>query len=250
VVIRNPGRTRSPIRLGQLIEENDDIRRSPEQVRYFSCALQSPIVAPGYHDFMEFSAVVRRRRMVRDFADRPVATEVVEGILASALRAPSAGFSQGWAFLVLTESSDRARFWPFVPTRVANSPKIQLAPLVVVPLAHKNAYLERYSQPDKGWEDQDESRWPAPYWFIDTGMASLLILLSAIDEGLDACFFGIEPEYLSPFRQEFGVPEEFAPLGGIAVGYRDVDLAPQSDVVASRRKNSDQVIHRGRWNQH
>jgi nitroreductase len=199
---------------------------------------------------MEFSEVVRRRRMVRDFADRPLPPEVIERILASALRAPSAGFSQGWAFLALTESIDRARFWPFVPTRVENSPDIQRAPLVVVPLAHKNAYLERYAEPDKGWQDRAEARWPAPYWYIDTGMAALLILLSAIDEGLDACFFGIEPEFLSPFREEFGVPEEFAPLGGIAVGYRALNLAAQSDRVASRRKSVDQVIHRGHWDQH
>lgn len=199
---------------------------------------------------MEFSEVVRRRRMVRDFADRPLAPEVIERILASALRAPSAGFSQGWAFLALTDAKDRARFWPSVPTRVENSPDIQRAPLVVVPLAHKSAYLERYAEPDKGWQDRAEARWPAPYWFIDTGMAALLILLSAIDEGLDACFFGIEPEFLSPFREAFGVPEEFAPLGGIAVGYRAPNLAAQSERVASRRKSVDDVIHRGHWDQH
>jgi len=67
---------------------------------------------------MEFSEVVRRRRMIRHYSDKPLAPEVVERILASALRAPSAGFSQGWAFLALTDPADRARFWPFVPTRV------------------------------------------------------------------------------------------------------------------------------------
>ena len=46
--------------------------------------------------------MVRRRRMVRDYdPDRPVPADVRERLLAHALRAPSAGFSQGWAFLVL-----------------------------------------------------------------------------------------------------------------------------------------------------
>jgi nitroreductase len=188
--------------------------------------------------------------MVRDFTDQPLASDVIERILASALRAPSAGFSQGWAFLALTQEEDRARFWPFVPARVENSPSIQLAPLVIVPLAHKDAYLERYAEADKGWRDRAEARWPAPYWFIDTGMAALLILLSAVDEGLDACFFGIQPENLDPFRQQFGVPEDFAPIGGISVGFRARDLAPQSDQVAQRRKGMAQVIHRGHWDQH
>ncbi|WP_267880776.1 nitroreductase family protein [Streptomyces sp. HGB0020] len=101
---------------------------------------------------MEFSEVVRRRRMIRHYSDKPLSPEVIERILASALRAPSAGFSQGWAFLALTDPADRARFWPFVPTRVEQTPTMQDAPLVVVPLAHKAAYLNRYAEPDKGWE--------------------------------------------------------------------------------------------------
>jgi nitroreductase len=199
---------------------------------------------------MEFSEVVRRRRMVRDYSERPLAPDVIERILDSALHAPSAGFSQGWAFLALTDPHDRARFWPFVPTRVEGSPRIQNAPLVVVPLASKGVYLERYAEPDKGWEDRAEDRWPAPYWFIDTGMASLLMLLSAVDEGLGACFFGIQPEYIGPFREEFDVPETYAPIGAISVGYRADDLAPQPPGVAQRRKSLSDVVHRGRWNQH
>ncbi|RPF33814.1 nitroreductase family protein [Streptomyces sp. TLI_185] len=199
---------------------------------------------------MEFSEVVRRRRMIRHYSDEPLAPEVIERILASALRAPSAGFSQGWAFLALTAPADRARFWPFVPTRVENTPTMQDAPLVVVPLAHKAAYLERYAEPDKGWEDRAEARWPAPYWHIDTGMAALLMLLTAVDEGLGACFFGIMPEHLQPFREEFGVPEEYAPIGGITVGYRADELPPQSNRIAERRRSADDVIHRGQWGRH
>ena len=185
--------------------------------------------------------------MVRDFTQQPISPDVVERILATALRAPSAGFSQGWAFLALTQAEDRARFWPFVPARVEGSPSIQHSPLIVVPLANKNVYLDRYAEKDKGWLDREEARWPVPYWFIDTGMAALLILLSAIDHGLDACFFGIQPEFIEPFRAEFGVPSQYTPIGGIAVGYRSPDLAPQGDQVAKRRKGVDEVVHRGQW---
>ncbi len=185
--------------------------------------------------------------MVRDFTTQPIDPDVAERILATALRAPSAGFSQGWAFLALSEASDRARFWPFVPARVEGSPAIQNAPFVVVPLANKNVYLDRYAEKDKGWLDREEARWPVPYWYVDTGMAALLILLSAIDEGLDACFFGIQPEYIEPFREQFSVPSTYTPIGGIAVGYRSPDLAPQGGQVAQRRKGVDQVVHRGQW---
>ena len=185
--------------------------------------------------------------MIRHYSDRPLPPETIERVLANALRAPSGGFSQGWAFLVLTEKADRARFWPFVPTRVEQTPTMQDAPLVVVPLAHKATYLERYAEPDKGWEDRAESRWPAPYWFIDTGMAALLMLLTAVDEGLGACLFGIMPEHLGPFRAEFGIPSDYAPIGGITIGFRADDAPPQSPAVEQRRRNVADVMHRGQW---
>lgn len=199
---------------------------------------------------MEFAEVVRRRRMIRHYTDQPLEPAVIERVLANALRAPSAGFSQGWAFLALTDPADRARFWPFVPTRTEQTPTMRDAPLVIVPLAHKMTYLERYAEPDKGWEDRAESHWPAPYWFIDTGMAALLMLLTAVDEGLGACFFGIMPENLQPFRDEFGIPAEYAPIGGITVGYRSDDAPPPSPAVAERRRDPAEVIHRGQWGRH
>src|SRR3954470_14723948 len=121
---------------------------------------------------MEYRDVLRRRRMVRHYSNEPLEPEVAERILASALRAPSAGFSQGWEFLALTASEDRERFWPFVPTSLAPAPGLRHARLVVVPMADKQVYLDRYAEPDKGWDDHAEERWPVPYWHIDTGMAA------------------------------------------------------------------------------
>jgi nitroreductase len=196
--------------------------------------------------------------MVRQFADRPIEPAVVERILASALRAPSAGYAQGWAFLALTEAEDLARFWPFVPNQTRHTPAMQNAPLVIVPMAHKASYLARYAEADKGWEDRAEAKWPAPYWYIDTGMATMLMLLSAIDEGLDAFLFWIMPQaregrpdseipaHLGRFREEFGIPEEYHPIGAIAIGYRADDL-PAERTDDGRRRGVDDVVHRGQW---
>src|SRR3712207_9299478 len=69
-------------------------------------------VGLGQGGGVDFAEVVRRRRMVRDYdPDRPVPPEVRERLLEHAIRAPSAGFSQGWAFLVLESPEERARFW-------------------------------------------------------------------------------------------------------------------------------------------
>jgi nitroreductase len=199
---------------------------------------------------MEFSEVVRRRRMIRHYSDRPLAPAVIERVLANALRAPSAGFAQGWAFLALTDAADRARFWPFAPDRVENTPTMQNAPLVVVALAHKDTYLDAYAEPGAPWPDRSEAHWAAPYWHIDTGMAALLMLLTAVDEDLGACFFGIMPENLDPFRVEFGVPGDYDPIGAVSVGYRADDLPPQGAHIRERRRAAADVVHRGQWGQH
>jgi nitroreductase len=188
--------------------------------------------------------------MIRHYSDRPVAPDVIERVLASALRAPSAGFAQGWAFLALTAAADRARFWPFVPDRVEGTPTMQDAPLVVVVLAHKDAYLDAYAQPGAPWPDRSESHWAAPYWFVDTGMAALMMLLTAVDENLGACFFGIMPENLDPFRAEFAVPGEYHPIGAVTVGYRADDLPPQSPRIKELRRDAADVVHRGQWGTH
>ena len=78
------------------------------------------------------------------------------------------------------------------------------APLLIVPMSDKQAYLDRYAEPDKGWTDRDEARWPVPYWDVDAGMASLLVLLTAVDEGLGACFFGVPADKVAGLRAAFG----------------------------------------------
>jgi nitroreductase len=199
---------------------------------------------------MEFGEVVRRRRMVRDYdPSRPVPAEVVERLLEHAIRAPSAGFSQGWAFLVLTEPDDRALFWSVTTT--ADAPdgwltRMSRAPLLVVVLSSKDAYLDRYAEPDKGWTDKDEARWPVPYWDVDAGMAALLMLLTAVDEGLAACFFGIQPSEHPRFHQAFGVPDEYTAIGCIAVGYAG-SRDRRSPSLRRGRRGVEEVVHRGRW---
>jgi nitroreductase len=185
--------------------------------------------------------------MVRQYdEERRVPDEVIDRLLRAAVRAPSAGFSQGWAFLVLDTPDDVGRF------RRAVTPETDpdrwfaaqvRAPLIIVPHANKDAYLDNYARPEKGFTERSEAWWPAPYWDIDAGFATLLILLAAIDEGLGACFFGIPKERTDAYRDAFGVPDSFRPIGAISVGY---STEPPKDFSRERRPLSE-VVHRGRW---
>jgi nitroreductase len=198
---------------------------------------------------MEFQDVVRKRRMVRSFERKELPTRVVERIVRNAQRAPSAGFSQGWAFLVLEGLAKTKQYWDAVGPDDHHGFSWQdlfNAPLLIVCLSNKSAYLDRYAEPDKGWTDRSESHWPVPYWDIDTGMAALLILLTAVDAGLGALFFGIPPEKIGLFRETFGIPSELQPIGTVAVGYTKPNDPPSPSLKRGHRAAAE-VIHRGHW---
>jgi len=205
---------------------------------------------------MEFQDVVDRRRMVRNYAETPVDPAIVERALRNATHAPSAGFSQGWAFLVLDSPDDVRRWWETTtdPADLANPDTwlagMMRAPVVIVPCSSKAAYLRRYAESDKGWVDQDEARWPVPFWHMDAAMASLLILLTAVDADLGGCFFGVPVDKDAAVRAEFGIDPDFDPVGVITLGHRTSDTGAVGSPARRRRKPLEAVVHRGHWSGH
>lgn len=203
---------------------------------------------------MELAEVLRRRQMQRAYdPDRPVAAESLAVVTAAALRAPSAGFTQGVSLLVLVDPADRNGFWTATsksdgaPSRWVRG--MRAAPVVVVLWTSREAYLARYAEADKGWTDRDESRWSAPYWFVDAGMAAMAVLLAAVDEGLGACFFGVPPQRVAALRTQFGVPEDQIPVGALTLGHPAPASTTSTTGSPTRRPRRDpaDLIHRGRW---
>jgi nitroreductase len=205
---------------------------------------------------MEFQDVVDRRRMVRNYSDEPVDPAIVERALRNATHAPSAGFSQGWGFLLLDTPDDVRRWW-----QVATDPEsladpddwltgMMRAPVVIVPCSSKAAYLRRYAEPDKGWTDQGEGPWPVPYWHMDAAMATLLILQTAVDAGLGACFFGIPVDNDAALRAEFGIDPDFDPIGVVTLGHRTVDTGNAGSPARRPRRPLTDVVPRGQWSAH
>ncbi len=203
---------------------------------------------------MEFHEVVSRRRMVRRFdPDRPVPAAALEEVLYAAQRAPSAGFSQGWDFVVLAEADDRARFWQATrdPELAPDAPVdgwlagVSGAPVLVLCLSDPDTYLDRYAEPDKGWTDRDPARWPVPYWDVDTGMAAMLMLLAAVDQGVGALFFGVPPARHDEVRRGHGIPPNRRLVGVVALGY---ELTRTDGSSRTRRRRAPaEVVHRGHF---
>jgi nitroreductase len=202
---------------------------------------------------VDFSEVIRRRRMVRDFDDRPVDAALLDRLLDAARRAPSAGNTQGWHFVVLEGSAQTKPFWDAALPPGDRRERFRWqgllrAPVVVIPLADRRAYLDRYAEPDKAATGlSEEDRWPVPYWQLDTAFATMLLLLAATDAGLGALFFGIfhgEAAVLAAL----GVPDGLTPIGAVAVGHPRPDRPDAPGRSASRpRRSVGAVVHRGRW---
>src|SRR2546430_823340 len=142
---------------------------------------------------MEFTEVVRKRRMIRHFTSEPVAPEVIDRMLDLARHAPSAGFTQGQSFIVVTRPDLRKEIGRLCGEEEYVSsgfhPFVSEAPVLVIPCTSEAAYHRRYQQPDKLKEDGTEIEWPVPYWHMDIGCSVMILLLAAVDEGLSAGYF-------------------------------------------------------------
>ena len=165
--------------------------------------------------------------MVRGYDPaRPLDRGSVDRLIDLALRAPSAGFTQGSHFLVLDDAADRTAFWTTTTDPATPADEwltgLQTAPVLLMVCSERAAYERRYARPDKaglGRPATLEDRWPVPYWDVDAGMAALLILLGAVDAGLGACLFGVPTERVASVRTRFGLPATFVPVGMVSLGY-------------------------------
>jgi nitroreductase len=196
---------------------------------------------------MEFRDVIRRRRMVRNYGTEPVQPDVLDRIVDAGLRAPSAGNSQGFGFVIVTDPATRQAI-----ARVAEEeeyvaagfdPWISRAPAHIVITVSEEVYRDRYSQPDKLGPDGEEIDWPVPYWWIDSGAALMAVLLAAVDEGLAAGFLGVHS--VPDLSAVLGIPSHHTPIGVVTVGHPLPDR--RSGSLARGRKPRETVVHRERW---
>ena len=196
---------------------------------------------------MDFADVVRKRRMVRHFSDEPVAPETVDRILDLARHAPSAGFTQGQSFVVVTDPELRRKIAALCgeDEYVASGfhPFVSGAPVLLIPCTSEAAYHRRYQEPDKIQDDGTEIVWPVPYWHMDIGCTVMLALLAVVDEGLAAGFAGAHD--LAALRVLLGMPDEVTPVGVIPIGRPAPDKPSPS--LKRGRKAEAEYVHRERW---
>ncbi len=175
---------------------------------------------------MEFEDLVRERAMMRAFRPDPVPEELIQKLLRSAVRAPSAGNLQAWEFVVVREAEAKRR----LAEAALRQMFVAEAPVVIVACRNMERNAGKY-----GGRGRDF------YNLIDVSFASLMILLAAHNEGLGACFVGA---YLNEeVSRILDLPEHTRPVGIVPIGW------PAEAVTVTERMPLAEVVHYERFGQ-
>jgi nitroreductase len=157
---------------------------------------------------MELMDLIRARRSVRRYADRPVERTVIEQCLEAARLAPSAENSQPWRFVVVDDEEAKARLAEaafsgvYRPTRFAAK-----APVIVAVLAKPDFIANRLGRAIQGTK----------YYLIDCGIASQQFVLRATELGLGVCYIGWYSK--RGVRKTLQVPRSHDIVVLLALGY-------------------------------
>jgi nitroreductase len=187
--------------------------------------------------------------MTRDFSSDPLDHDLVADLVDTARRAPSAGYSQGVHFVVLTGDAV-AQFWQTTDAEAWFAEVhegVLRAPVMVLPVADPDAYTSRYAEGDKAGHGLEiAANWPVPFWLTDTAMAVQNLLLLAEAHRLGALYFGIFRN-VDVLMSGLGVPEGMLSVGAVAMGQRASTDRPSGSATTRPRRTSAEVVHFQRW---
>ena len=190
---------------------------------------------------MDFADVLKKRRMVRDYLPDPVPPEVLRRIVKVVHHAPSAGFCQGHRLIVITDPHTRGQIAALYDPAYAETAAagwIGKAPVLIALGVREASYHEQYTSPDQLDGDGNETDWPVPYWWFDSGGLLVLLQLAAADEGLATGFFGPHEDGL---REIVGLPDDVGLAGIVTLGY-PTEAAARAGGLAKHRLPLDDLV--------
>lgn len=124
---------------------------------------------------MDFFELIKKRRSIRSFKDRPIGEEKLQALLKAANAAPSAGNLQAYEMLVVKNSKLKRE----LSTAAYNQQFIEEAPLSVVFIL----------DPDRSGRKYDE-RGRTLYCIQDASIAAAYLQLAAVEFNLGTCWVG------------------------------------------------------------
>ncbi|MGH3675538.1 MAG: coenzyme F420-0:L-glutamate ligase [Mycobacterium sp.] len=169
------------------------------------------------------------RRSVRQFSAKPVPREIIEAAVGEALTAPAPHHTRPVRFVWLAETGTRTRLldrmkdrWrsdltgdgkppEAVERRVSRGQILYDAPELVIP----------FLVPDGAHNYPDAARTAAEHtmFTVAVGAAVQALLVALAVRGVGSCWIGSTIFAADLVRAELDLPEDWEPLGAIAIGY-------------------------------
>lgn len=179
--------------------------------------------------------LLKRRWSPRAFSDRPVEADALRSLLEAARWAPSSYNEQPWSFLAAAkqEPAEYARLLSCLVE--GNIQWAQHAPVLMISVAR--LAFEENGKPNR-------------HAFHDVGQAVGDLTVQATALGLVVHqMAGFHPDKV---RELYGVPEQFEPVAGIALGYPgDPRSLPEKlrerEAAPRERKPLTEFVFTGRW---
>jgi len=147
---------------------------------------------------MDFIELVKKRKSVRGYSDKPVENEKLNYILECARRSPSAGNKQVARFVIVKDKNLRERIVKACP--FFNS-FLSSAPIIVVACA---------AEPSSMHNEQD-------YYLVDVAIAMEHLVLGAAEKGLGTCWIAAFDE--RKVKEILGIPKKARVVAITPLGY-------------------------------
>ncbi len=142
---------------------------------------------------MDFIELIKRRRSIRDYADKPIAKEVLEQIVDAARFAPTARGVEPWEFIVITETGKLKK----IADLAENGRFIASAAACIAVFCNDTKY------------------------YLEDGCAATQnLLLAAASLGVGSCWVaGDKKPYAAEVAQFLNLPAAFKLISLVALGY-------------------------------
>jgi len=161
--------------------------------------------------------LLKHRKSVRDFLDRPVEREKIMMCLEAARLAPSACNSQPWRFIVVDDTRLKNKLCDAAFTGIYSINSFcKMAPVIVIGISEKSKFLARIGGMFRGTK----------YYLIDIGIACEHFVLQAEELNLGTCWIGWFNE--KAVKSILNIPQRKKIDIVIALGYYDREkLGPE-----------------------
>ena len=175
--------------------------------------------------FMKFEELLKYRRSVRNFQDRPVPVELVEMLIKQSTLAPSAGNDQPWKFVIINNKgmlkriSDESK--KNIIARIAENANDYA--VRYEKLLHKESFNVFYNAPCLvlilGFPHLKNM-------YVDCALAACYLMMAATDRGLGTCWVNLGADIRDEqMLKELGIPKDCRIIAPIILGY-PVEIPP------------------------